>query len=798
MSWALSTVLVLTSLFAVTPAATAQDLYDRGTLRTLELSFSQPDWEDQLRDNKLAGLQEYIAADLTVEGVTYPNVGVRYKGNSTYWLRQGGQKAPLHIDMKAMGVDQDLYGSHKLILNNQWSDSSLMREVVAYRVLNEFTPSARANFVKVTINGDNYGIFTNVEHLGGKFVQRWFGNEDGFRYKAVPPDNWQDTIKTPPPPSDLALQNISNSVTRAARAYELKNREGDPEAHLDVLAVIDVLNNTASVDLLDALDPILDTDTAIWHLALNNAVASLDAYYDSGRNYYLYHDQRHDRISILPWDFNMAFGGYGNAPNNMSPTKGAGDSERPLLSNLVEGGVLRQQYLAHHAAISELVLDPAILSAEIDALAALIDAEVQLDTRLNLSYTGWQNGVNQLKSYISNRHSFLTSHNLLDVERPQYGLVGHAPLEPAAGAPVSFWAEVDNPNDPVETVTVHYRVRGAFTALELFDDGQHGDGAAGDGRYANQAPGFPFGAPVEYYFSSQVTNSNGMKFEPQRASFQPHSFVTSWSGSSSDVVLNEFVARNNNGPTDEAGQAEDWIELYNRGAAPVDLSGMFMTDDLAAPTKWEIPAGTVLAAGDSLHIWADEDPLDGPFHADFKLSTNGEEVALIDADGETVLDFIVFGPQEADVATARLHDGEELWVTTPDTTPFASNNLACGSRAFDALDASRNLASMSLSGTPQIGSTVHAEVAGFAAGQVFDFRVGLLAVVADDPTSGLSLLVANPIQQSRLSADAQGELSIPVAIPPQASLVGLSVYAQAGIRGANPIATHALEIVICP
>lgn len=798
MSWILSVTFALVGLLAFTPAAAAQDLYDRGTLRTLELAFAQPDWETQLKDNKLAGLQEYIAADLTVEGITYPNVGVRYKGNSTYWLRQSGQKAPLHIDMKAMGVEQDLYGHHKLILNNQWSDSSLMREVMAYRVLNEFTPSSRANFVKVTINGGNYGIYTSVEHVGGKFTERWFGSEDGFRYKAVPPDNWQDTIKTPPPPSDLALQDLSGSIGRARRAYELKNREGDPEAHLEILDAIDVVNNTASVDMLDALNPLFDTDGAIWHLALNNALASLDSYYDSGRNYYLYNDPRHDRLAILPWDYNMAFGGYGNAPNTLSPTKGAGDSERPLLSNLVDGGVLRQQYLAHHATISELVLDPAILSAEIDALAALIDAEVQSDTRLNLSYSGWRNGLNQIKGYITNRHSFLTSHNLLDVERPEFSAVGHAPLEPAAGAPVTFWADVDNVNDPVESVTVHYRVRGAFIDLELFDDGQHGDGAAGDGRWANQAPGFPFGEPVEYFFSAQVTNSNGMKFEPRRASFQPLSFTTQWSGSASDVVLNEFVARNNNGPTDEAGQAEDWVELYNRGAAPVDISGMFMTDDLAQPTKWEIPAGTVLAPGDRLHIWADEDLLDGPYHADFKLSADGEEVALVDSDGSTVLDFVVFGAQQADVATVRLHDGEELWVSTADATPFASNDLGCGARRFNALDSTRNLAAMSLSGTPSIGTTASVQVAGFGAGQLFDYRVGTQAVMLDDPSSGLSLLVSNPVQKARLSADANGEQSIPLTIPLQSNLIGVSVYAQAGIRDANPIATNAIEIVICP
>lgn len=792
--------LIATGLLGLTclQVASGQDFFDRGTLRTLELTFSQPDWEDQLRDNKLAGLQVQIPADLVVDGVLYPNVGVRYKGNSTYWLRANGEKAPFNIDLKAFGIDQEVLGNSKIILNNQWADTSLMREVMAYRVLNEFTPSSRANFIKLVINGDNYGIYTNVEHVGGKFTERWFGNEDGFRYKAVPPDNWDDTITQPPPLRDLALQDLSFSLSRAERAYELKNLETDPLHHLDVLTAIDVLNNTQSADLLDALNPLLDTDQAIWHLALNNAVCSLDAYYDSGRNYYLYHDSKHDRIAVIPWDFNMAFGNYGNAPNNMSPTKGAGDSERPLLSNLVEGGVLRQQYLAHMAVITEHGLNPAVLHAEIDALKALIDAEVQIDTRLAQNYTQFVNGVNSLKSFIGNRHAYLSSHNLIDLERPQFSAVGHAPAVPKSGQAVRFSATVSNPNDPVETVFVHYRTFGAFTALELFDDGAHGDGAAGDGVYANAAPGFAFGAPVEYYFDAKLLNGNGMAFEPMYASHKPLSFSLEWGGSTGDIVLNEFVAKNNNGPLDEAGQAEDWIELHNRGNAAVDLSGFGLSDQLGDARPWPIPAGTSLAPGESLLIWADDDPLDGPMHADFKLSTDGEEVVLYAADGDTVLDYVAFGGQEADVSTLRLHDGAELWVTSPDTTPGASNDIGCGVRAYNALDASRNTASLSLLGTPSIGTSVDAQISGFGAGQVFNLIVAGMPTMQDDVVSGLSLLVSNNLNVLRLTADAGGNASASLPIPGKAALVGMNVYLQAGTRGANAVASHALAVVICP
>ncbi len=779
-------------------AGLAQDFYDRGVLRTIELQFAQSDWETQLKDNKAAGLQAYIAADLAVDGVVYPNVGVRYKGNSSYWLTQSGEKKPFNIDLKVFGVDQEVLGNSKLILNNQWADNSLMREVIAYKVLNKFTPSSRANFVKVVINGDNYGIYTSVEHIGGKFSERWFGDGDGFRYKAVPPDFWPDTLDPPPPHRDLALQDLSGSLPRAEIAYELKNRELDPGHHLDVLAAIDVLNNTQSDLLVDALDPLFDTDNALWHLALNNAICTLDSYYDSGRNYYLYHDPRHDRLAILPWDNNMAFGNYGNSPWSHSPTAGVNDGNRPLMSKLVKGGVLRQEYLAHMRAIVDHALDPADLHAEINALQALIDAEVQIDTRLAINHSTWINGVNSLKNYVANRHDFLDTHSLLAVERPQYLEFGHSPAQPTSNDRVQFWARVENANDPIKAVYVYYRVAGVFKSLKLLDDGLNGDGAANDGLYGRDVAAFGFADRVEYFFRAKCTNSFAMTFAPDAASHGPMTFDVLWSAGDSDVLLNEVVARNNNGPTDEAGEHEDWIELHNHGQAAMDLSGMWLSDDLNVPQKWEIPAGTSLGAEGTLLIWADNEPLDGPLHASFKLSFGGEEVALYAADGVTLLDYLSFGAQEADVSTARLGDSQPLWVTLPTPTPAASNDLTCGVRAYDALDGARNTASITLLGDPRPGNTVSIRVGGFGAGQSLQLLLGVAAVVHDDHLSGLSLLIGNGINQFTLTADGSGAASMDLSIPPQAGLIGKSFYLQAGARGTAPVASHGLEVVICP
>jgi hypothetical protein len=94
---------------------------------------------------------------------------------------------------------------------------------------------------------------------------------------------------------------------------------------------------------------------------------------------------------------------------------------------------------------------------------------------------------------------------------------------------------------------------------------------------------------------------------------------------------------------------------------------MYLTDDPANPTRWRIPAGTTVAAGGYVLIWADGDTGDDGLHANFKLSADGEAVALFDTDGVTQIDHVSFGPQRTDVSFGRYPDGtgEFRFLVTP-------------------------------------------------------------------------------------------------------------------------------------
>jgi hypothetical protein len=123
------------------------------------------------------------------------------------------------------------------------------------------------------------------------------------------------------------------------------------------------------------------------------------------------------------------------------------------------------------------------------------------------------------------------------------------------------------------------------------------------------------------------------------------------------VLINELLASNTDTYLDPQGQADDWVELYNPGDTPVDVGGMYLTDDLTLPTKWQFPtddeALTTIPPQGYLVVWADDDVADAGLHAGFKLDAGGEAVGLFDRDGVTLIDSVVFGPQTAGVSYGR-------------------------------------------------------------------------------------------------------------------------------------------------
>jgi hypothetical protein len=206
------------------------------------------------------------------------------------------------------------------------------------------------------------------------------------------------------------------------------------------------------------------------------------------------------------------------------------------------------------------------------------------------------------------------------------------------------------------------------TFEQMFDDGNHGDGAAGDNIYGVFLDGFASSATILY--TIQATDNTGKMTEfpcDPATLIIPPPYV-------SGLYINEFMASNETSFADESGDFDDWIEIYNGSASPVWMGDKFLTDNLDNPDKWQFP-DIMIPEGGFIVVWADEDEGEGPLHTSFKLSAGGEEIGIFDnaASGFATIDTYIYSEQTTDVSEGRNPDGGNEWKFYQSPTPGVSN-----------------------------------------------------------------------------------------------------------------------------
>lgn len=143
------------------------------------------------------------------------------------------------------------------------------------------------------------------------------------------------------------------------------------------------------------------------------------------------------------------------------------------------------------------------------------------------------------------------------------------------------------------------------------------------------------------------------------------------------VVINEFSAANYDAFTDNYGQYEDWVELYNTGASSVDLSGYHLSDDMGDPEKWAFPSGTTISAGGFLRAWCSgRDVSTGTnYHTNFKISQTktSEDIVFSDPAGTIIDNNTIDIPNQKDHSWGRYPNGGSDWYIFTSPSPNASN-----------------------------------------------------------------------------------------------------------------------------
>ena len=391
-------------------------LYDLKTLRTLFFEFESPDWEKELADFVHTDVE--VPVKLTVDGKTYSDVGVHFRGASSYFMVGEGRKRSLNVSLDFVHQDQRLEGYRTLDLINSHEDPTFLRAVLYSQIAGDYIPTPKANYVRVVINGESWGVYVNVQHFNKDFTKKAFGSTKGARWK-VPGS----------PRASGGLQYTGEDVAEYKKHYEIKTKD-DLKSWAELIKLCRVLNQTPAGELEKKLAPLLDIEGVLKFLALENVFINNDGYWIRSSDYNLYLDEK-GQFHVVPHDVNETFslpGGPGFRRGQavrgveLDPLKGAEDAGKPLLGKLLAVPALKARYLGYIKEIAGRWLDWKKIGPLAEQYQALIAADVKKDTRKLDSYEDFIGGVKEdgeqregpgpgrrisLKNFVEQRRAYL-------------------------------------------------------------------------------------------------------------------------------------------------------------------------------------------------------------------------------------------------------------------------------------------------------------------------------------------------------------------------------------------------------
>lgn len=639
-------VAIVASGAAMTPVL-AQDLYDPATLRTFALTFHDADWLARLRNNYAS--ETNILADLVVDGVTYPSVGVRIRGNTSYTaLPVGSEKFSLKIEMGFVDANQDLLGYDNINLNNGFRDPTFSREMVYNNYVAQFIPNPRANHVLVTLNGQNWGVYINVQQPDKRMLRDYFANADGVRIGCSNNPNGPGLAYNGPNPASYT-------------AYQVNNDGGLPDPLAGLIAVTNVLSNEPliswpNIDALFAIDP------SIWSVVLENALTDDDSYVNKGCDFVTYRNPLDNRTHLMQRDANETFTQAGWAiTRNFTATN------KPVLNRVLAVPELRQRFFAHYRTVRR-DLTWTHFEPLFTAQRNLIDAAVQADPKKLYSYTLFQNNFSStvnmplpglaggniigLQQFVTQRATFLDGSPELLANGPTITSAQASNVAPDPGSPVWITASVAANGSAIAQVELHYRpsLAAGYLRTLMRDDGASGDGGAGDGVFGALLPvTATAGQRVAWYVAATATNAfASLTFLPELAERGP-ALVEYTLGDVDGMRVTEWMY---------SGVSGEFIEFTNLSDQPIDLAGWSMDDSNATPGAFDLSSAGIVQPGEAVVV---TEALASQFRSDWGLSAQvkvigelgvttgnnlgrGDQIHLFDAAG-VLVDRLEFGDQ---------------------------------------------------------------------------------------------------------------------------------------------------------
>ena len=370
-------------------APPAGAVLDKDAVHEIRLTFKQANWYDLLTTDydQYPDNTPYREASLVWGQYKFDTVGIRFKGNSSY---RGAttKKKPFRIKLNEFVKGQKIDSMASFDLSNAWSDPSFVREKPYYEMAAALgMPASRSNFAALYINDEYWGLYILGEIVNGDFLTNHFGkgNDSGNLYKASDPG-----------------ANLAYAGEDPAAYQTLFSKESNETANdwTDLIELARVFDQTPIADLPAKLDSLIDVDSFLTALALDNMTENLDSYVGMAQNYYLYRRPSDQKWVWIVWDPSLAFGALaqGLSVQQMkslalewvqSTATGAGGAggiggraaTRPIASKLWQVPAYKLRYRAIYRNMVDKVMVPSQVVSRMNALRDLIRPWVQKDTR---------------------------------------------------------------------------------------------------------------------------------------------------------------------------------------------------------------------------------------------------------------------------------------------------------------------------------------------------------------------------------------------------------------------------------
>lgn len=298
-----------------------EKLFDTDTVHSIDIVVDEDDWQNLL-DNALE--KEYIPCSIVIDGTALKNVGIRTKGNSSL-SQVTTDRYSFKVEFDHYDGAQNYYGLDKLCLNNIIQDNTYLKDYICYDMFRSIGVAAPlCSYTTLTVNGTYFGFYMAVEGIEEAFAERNFGSDYGLLYK---PDSMNGQGGGMSNSDDTKLLYLGDSYDRYSHIFDNATFSITDTDKDRLIASIKQLNEGIN------LEDVLDIDAVIRYFVVHNFVLNGDSYTGNIiHNYYLYEDD--GVLSMIPWDYNLAFGGFSSGGDATSLVNYPIDT--PLLSGQME------------------------------------------------------------------------------------------------------------------------------------------------------------------------------------------------------------------------------------------------------------------------------------------------------------------------------------------------------------------------------------------------------------------------------------------------------------------------------